>query len=75
MQSFQQLYGIEPEDTHDNHALYPRECPRCAVINAPTARYCMNCGVPLTPDAKVTIDELTTEIEAHPLYKHIMETG
>ena len=33
----------------------------------------MSCGVPLTPDAKVTIDELTTEIEAHPLYKHIME--
>jgi site-specific recombinase XerD len=68
-----ELYGIEPENHRDNHTLYPRQCPRCAVINAPTARYCMSCGVPLTPDAKVTIDELTTEIEAHPLYKHIME--
>jgi hypothetical protein len=66
------LYGIEPEDNHDNHALYPRQCPRCAIVNVPTARYCMSCGVPLTPDAKVTIDELTTEIEAHPLYQHII---
>jgi site-specific recombinase XerD len=67
-----QLYGIEPENKADDHALYPRQCPRCAVINAPTARFCMCCGVPLTPEAKVSIDELTTEIETHPLYKYIM---
>ena len=68
-----ELNGIKPEQVPDNHALTPRQCPRCAVINAPTASYCANCGVPLTPNAKVTIDELTTEIEAHPLYKMIMD--
>ena len=68
-----QLYGIEPEDNPDDHALYPRQCPRCAVINGPTANYCTGCGVPLTPDAKLSINVLTTEIEEHPLYRHIME--
>jgi site-specific recombinase XerD len=67
-----QLYGIEPEDSHGKHALYPRQCPHCAAINSPTSNYCASCGVPLTPEAKVTIDELTTEIEAHPIYQHIM---
>src|SRR5208283_3967557 len=67
------LYGIEPENSNDDHAMYPRQCPRCAVTNAPTANYCASCGVPLIPDAKVSIDELTTEIEAHPLYQHIMD--
>ncbi len=67
-----ELNGIEPEPIPDNLALTLRQCPRCAVMNAPTANYCASCGVPLTPDAKVTIDELTTEIEAHPLYKLIM---
>ena len=67
------MYGIEPENNRDDHALYPRQCPRCAVINAPTANYCASCGVPLTPEAKVSIDELATEIEMHPLYRHIMD--
>ena len=67
------LYGIEPENNRDDHALYPLQCPRCAVVNAPTASYCAGCGVPLTPDAKVSIDELATEIEAHPMYQHIMD--
>ena len=68
-----ELNGIKPEHAPDNPILNPRQCPRCAVINAPTANYCMSCGVPLTPEAKVTIDELTTEIEVHPLYKQVME--
>jgi site-specific recombinase XerD len=68
-----QLYGIEPENKADDHALYPRQCPRCAAINAPTARYCASCGIPLTREARVSIDELATEIEAHPVYRHIMD--
>ena len=67
------LYGIEPEDASNDHILHPRQCPRCAVINSPTANFCASCGVALTPEAKVSIDELTTEIEAHPLYRHIMD--
>jgi site-specific recombinase XerD len=68
-----ELNGIKPEHTPEDPVLNPRQCPRCAVINAPTANYCASCGVPLTPEAKVTIDELTVEIEAHPMYKQIME--
>ena len=68
-----QLYGIEPENHRENHTLYPRQCPRCAVVNAPTANYCAGCGVPLSPEAKVTSEELVTEVEAHPMYKVIID--
>jgi hypothetical protein len=68
-----QVYGIVSENSPNTHAMHPRQCPRCAVINAPTANFCASCGVPLSADAKMTIDELTTEIEAHPLYRIIMD--
>jgi site-specific recombinase XerD len=67
------LYGIEPEHAQDDTVLNPRQCPRCAVINSPTARYCMSCGVPLTPEAKMTANELAVEIEQHPIYRAILQ--
>jgi hypothetical protein len=67
-----QLYGITPDNVQKDDAMHPRQCPRCALINAPATNYCASCGVPLTPEARVTIDELTTEIETHPLYRVIM---
>jgi site-specific recombinase XerD len=66
------MNGIEPDHIQEESILNPRQCPSCAAINSPTARYCANCGIPLTPEAKVTVEQLTSEIEKHPLYQHIV---
>jgi site-specific recombinase XerD len=53
--------------------LVPQQCPHCAMINTPTSNFCSACGIPLAPDAQLSIEELTKEIEHDPIYKAIID--
>lgn len=47
-------YGLETPEEEKTVLLKPLPCPRCKKINAPTFKYCANCGAALT--LKVAVD-------------------
>ena len=49
------LYGIKPAD--ESKDLEVRKCPRCSFINDAKARFCSRCGLPLTQDAMIEVEE------------------
>jgi site-specific recombinase XerD len=66
-------YGITDIHASESHVMNPSQCTHCGNVNSPTARFCGACGLPLTPEAALTTEQLATEIENTPLYKQLIE--
>jgi len=49
------LYGIKPSE--ESKDLEVRKCPRYSFINDAKARFCSRCGLPLTQDAMIEVEE------------------
>lgn len=64
--SIAELNGIIPPDTRDpqdnRRKMKPIQCPRCAVVNSPTLKFCGNCGAPLVPGEVETVENMEGEI-------------
>ncbi len=67
------IYGIADVNASESHAMNPQQCAHCGMVNSPTSSYCGGCGLPLTPEATVTTEQLAVEIQNTALYKQIME--
>jgi hypothetical protein len=67
------IYGITDVNASESHAMNPQQCAHCGKVNSPTANFCEICGLPLTPEATVTTEQLAVEIQNTTLYKQIME--
>lgn len=50
-------YGIKPDEEKGGRSLEPRQCKKCQAINAPDTLYCPVCGVSLTEEAEVQMEE------------------
>jgi len=66
------MYGITDVVESELSVMDPRQCIHCGKVNSPTANYCEICGLPLTPDATVTTEQLAVELQNTALYKQIM---
>lgn len=56
--------GIRRTERKEDNALAPRQCPVCHLINAPTSRFCSQCGTSLTEEARETVETATATIKA-----------
>ena len=65
--------GIHRPETERSEAMDPRICEHCHTINAPGHQFCSRCGRSLTKEEKLELEEAVREIEAHPIYQHLME--
>jgi site-specific recombinase XerD len=68
-----EMYGIADKAVSELPVMNPRQCAHCGDVNSPTANFCAKCGLPLTPDVGVTIEQLAIEIQNTPIYKQLME--
>jgi integrase/recombinase XerD len=50
------LAGFKKEADMEKSALQPKSCPRCNVINPPTAKFCFSCSSALDMYAAMEID-------------------
>ena len=66
------MYGITEVNALESHVMDPRQCAHCGTVNSPTSNYCGVCGLPLTPEAAITTEQLAIEIQNTPLYKQLM---
>ncbi len=64
--------GIKAEPRQKDPLLV-QQCRYCATVNTPTSHYCSKCGHPLSDDETATIEQLTSEIEGHPVYKYMAQ--
>jgi integrase/recombinase XerD len=51
------------EEREKAEVLAPRQCPACYLINAPTSRFCTQCGTSLTEEARQSLEVKTQAIE------------
>ena len=58
--SYSELYGLKSEEKPEEK-FKPKQCPRCGMMNAFDAAYCMRCGLAL--DEKVAMERLRREEE------------
>ena len=65
------LHGIRREYRPTGPGMRARQCKACECINDPTATFCVICGQPLTRETEQTMEQVTREIEKHPLYAEI----
>lgn len=65
--------GLELEGEETENPLSNKICPRCHTINTPTSGYCHVCGLPLTKDAAMELEEAKAEIHADERYKTVIE--
>ena len=50
------IHGLEAPETKKGPILSPTLCPRCQQRNDPTVRFCAKCGLPLTIQAALEIE-------------------
>jgi integrase len=62
--------GIKMKDPQKKF-LDPIQCQGCGELNGPTHQFCCQCGKPLTPDARATVDEITAYAKAQPEYAQV----
>jgi integrase/recombinase XerD len=55
--------GITTVETKKDESLKPRQCSHCGTVNTPTAKFCDECGTPLTKEAEKKRDDLVANIE------------
>jgi len=48
------LYGLKKDKKEDKEEFAPIKCPRCEVMNSPSGKFCIKCGMPL--DIKTAIE-------------------
>jgi site-specific recombinase XerD len=53
---------ITPDKKKASKALEPRQCKRCYTINAPTVRFCAECGLSLTGEASDKLKETKEQL-------------
>jgi integrase len=69
-----ELNGIVTRETATtSHALDPRQCTRCWTVNAPTARFCHACALPLTEESAAEVSTAITSMESHPEFRAELE--
>ncbi|WP_456469254.1 tyrosine-type recombinase/integrase [Archaeoglobus sp.] len=49
------MHGIKTNGSRND--LEVRQCPRCTMINPATSRFCSRCGLPLTEEAAMEVEE------------------
>jgi predicted amidophosphoribosyltransferase len=54
--------GVKRGRSKGPAAMSPRQCERCQIINAPTARFCSHCGRPLTEEAKSDMEKTARDL-------------
>ena len=57
-----QQYGLKEENDEDKKQLNPIKCPRCKTTNGPTASLCSSCGMTLTAEGMVSIQDSDGEV-------------
>ena len=67
------MYGMKRNPPPGSDAMHPHECARCQTINAPTAAFCVRCGLPVSAEAVLGIEELKAVIEGTPEYRQALE--
>lgn len=67
--------GVDLEDTELGEApvLKPLPCSRCHYVNQPTSKFCAKCGLPLTEESALNLQDMITEIESDEQYKKIVD--
>lgn len=65
--------GIHTQPKENTRAMEPRQCIRCATINAPTDRFCSICGLPLTKEEERSMEQIQREIEQTPEFRRVLE--
>lgn len=61
-----EAYGLVDKKATQEKRLEPRQCPRCKEINSPTAKYCAECGLELTDEARAESQDARQQIIHHP---------
>lgn len=64
-----ELNGIKKPDKKESRGLTPRQCSRCLAINGPTQGFCGTCGLPLTEEARASLQTATARVEDDPRFK------
>ena len=54
-----------PSQQKKSKCLAPQQCTRCYTINAPTQRFCGQCGLELTQEAKEEMESADRQLNAH----------
>jgi len=55
--------GITTIETKKDESLKPLQCSHCGKVHEPTAKFCIECGTPLTKEAKKVQSEVIAEFE------------
>lgn len=50
------LSGLKKDEKEDESRLRPKNCPRCKVVNPPTAKFCNSCSAALDIEAAIELD-------------------
>lgn len=71
---FRQKAGIETAEDKVKPRV-PVICGHCSSSNPPSAKYCLQCGAPLTESARASLRAATDKIEADPLFKKAFDAA
>lgn len=56
-QQISEAYGLVDKKATNGKRIEPRQCPRCGEVNSPTAKFCAECGMSLTPEAAAEVTD------------------
>ena len=67
-------YGVKAlnGDKSNGIRLEPRQCEHCYTVNAPTSKFCSNCGRPLDPMTAMKLDEKVQMARDSPDYQELL---
>jgi|GEM_PF-1062035 integrase len=70
-----EMAGLEKalvkEKRKDLGKLKPIECPFCEFINVPTAQFCIECGQPITPEARLSFEQKRIKLRSGDEFKDL----
>jgi len=70
-----EMAGLEKalvkEKRKDLGKLKPIECPFCEFINVPTARFCIECGQPITEEARLSFEQKRKKLRSGDEYRDL----
>jgi len=64
-----QRAGLKMEAKEAYDGIKPLQCTHCGGINRPTAKFCETCGLPLTEEARASLQTATVKVEGDPRFK------
>jgi integrase/ribosomal protein L37E len=65
--------GITTEEIKKDESLKPPQCTHCGKVNLVTAKFCDECGTPLTDDVRQYLETKTRAIENSPRFEPDIE--